>query len=173
MTSLALTIRHETPFDNDSIERMHERAFGPGRFARTAYRLREGVQPVAELSFVAVVGTLIVGSIRLTPVDAGGQPALVLGPLTVEPAFMDRGIGAALMTTALDAAREQGHGLVILVGDKPYYQRFGFEVVPRGKLVLPGPVDPSRFLYSELRPGALAAAQGAVRAMAEPALLPA
>lgn len=162
MTSLALTIRHEHPADQDAIDRMHERAFGPGRFARTAYRLREGAPPLAPLSFVSLVGTLIVGSVRLTPVIAGGQPALVLGPLTVEPAFMDRGIGSALMKASLDAATEAGHGLVILVGDAPYYARFGFNVVPPGRLVLPGPVDPKRFLYRELREGAFALASGAV-----------
>lgn len=162
MTSLALTIRREHPSDRDPIERMHERAFGPGRFARTAYRLREGVAPVADLSFVSLVGTLIVGSVRLTPVRAGAQSVLVLGPLTVEPAFMNRGIGAALMQTSLDAAREAGHALVLLVGDEPYYSRFGFSVVPPGRLTLPGPVDLKRFLYCELREGAFADVSGAV-----------
>ncbi|MFC0219284.1 putative N-acetyltransferase YhbS [Pseudochelatococcus lubricantis] len=165
MTSLVLTIRHEYPSDYDAIERMHERAFGPGRFARTAYRLREGAPPVADLSYCALVGTLIVGSVRLTPVRAGDAPALVLGPLTVEPAFKDRGIGAALMQTSLDAAKQAGHRLVVLVGDEPYYRRFGFRVVPAGRLILPGPVDPARFLYCELGEGAFEAAQGAVRAL--------
>lgn len=162
MTSLALTIRREQPSDRDAIDRMHERAFGPGRFARTAYRLREGVAPVAELSYVSLVGTLIVGSVRLTSVLAGDRPALVLGPLTVEPAFMERGIGGALMQTSLDAAREAGHRLVLLVGDEPYYGRFGFKVVPFGRLTLPGPVDLRRFLYCELVEGAFADVSGAV-----------
>lgn len=162
MTSLALTTRRELPSDRDAIERMHERAFGPGRFARTAYRLREGAAPVADLSFVTLVGTLIVGSVRLTPVLAGGLPALVLGPLTVEPAFMDRGIGGTLMEAALGAARETGHALVLLVGDEPFYGRFGFRVVPPGRLTLPGPVDPRRFLYCELREGAFADVAGTV-----------
>ncbi|MGI6245115.1 MAG: GNAT family N-acetyltransferase [Pseudochelatococcus sp.] len=170
MTSLALTIRREHPADHDAIERMHERAFGPGRFARTAYRLREGMPPMADLSFCAHVGTLIVGSIRLTQVRAGEVPALVLGPLTVEPAFMDRGIGAALMQAALDAARQAEHGLVVLVGDEPYYRRFGFRVVPPGRLILPGPVDPARFLYCELREGAFDAAHGPVRPLAAAAV---
>lgn len=162
MTSLALTIRRELPSDRDAIDRMHERAFGPGRFARTAYRLREGVEPLADLSFVTLVGTLIVGSVRLTPVVAGERPALVLGPLTVEPAFMDRGIGAALMDASLEAARGAGHRLVLLVGDEPYYTRFGFKVVPEGRLALPGPVDPRRFLYCELADGAFEGVGGAV-----------
>jgi predicted N-acetyltransferase YhbS len=161
MTDLTLTLRHELPEDGSAIEKLHERAFGPGRFARTAYRLREGVPHLAPLSFTALVGTLIVGSVRVTPIKAAnGAKALVLGPLTVDPAFENRGIGAALMRKSLDAAREDGHTLVVLVGDEPYYSRFGFKVVPPARLALPGPVDPKRFLYCELQPGALEAAEG-------------
>ena len=166
MIELSLLVRPELPHDAEPIDRLHERAFGPGRFARTAYRLREGVPPLADLSFTALVGTLIVGSVRITPVRAGAAPALVLGPLTVEPAFEGRGIGAALIARSLEAARAAGHALVILVGDEPYYARFGFRIVPPGRLVLPGPVDPKRFLVLELVEGALAAAEGQVQAMA-------
>ncbi len=162
MTQLPLVIRPELPADAEAIDRLHERAFGPGRFARTAFRLREGAPHLLHLSFTALVGTLLVGSVRMTPVMAGGVPALVLGPLTVDPAFENRGIGSALMTRALEAARAAGHQLVILVGDEPYYARFGFKAVPEGKLTLPGPVDPRRFLAAELVPGALARAQGPV-----------
>ena len=162
MTQLPLVIRSELPGDADPIERLHERAFGPGRFARTAFRLREGAPHLLDLSFTALVGTLLVGSVRLTPVTAGGVPALVLGPLTVDPAFENRGIGAALMTRSLQAAREAGHGLVLLVGDEAYYKRFGFRRVPPGHLTLPGPVDPARFLVAELRDDSLAAAKGPV-----------
>jgi len=164
MTELSLTIRPEAPGDADAIERLHERAFGPGRFARTAYRLREGAPHDPALSFAAHVGTLLVGSVRLSPIWAGREPALVLGPLTVEPAFESRGIGAALMTRALAAARANGHALVLLVGDEPYYRRFGFAPIPRGRLLMPGPVDPARFLACELEEGALARAQGPVKA---------
>jgi predicted N-acetyltransferase YhbS len=162
MTQLPLVIRPEQPSDADAVERLHERAFGPGRFARTAFRLREGAPHILDLSFTALVGTLLVGSVRLTPVTAGAAPALVLGPLTVDPAFENRGIGSALMTRALEAARAAGHRLVLLVGDAPYYGRFGFNRVPPGQLVLPGPVDPNRFLASELAEGALTEARGAV-----------
>ncbi|AWN52290.1 N-acetyltransferase [Methylobacterium sp. 17Sr1-1] len=163
MTTLPLVIRPETPRDNDAIERLHERAFGPGRYARTAFRLREGVPHLSDLSFTALVGTLLVGSVRVSPARAGGaSPLLVLGPLTVDPAFGSRGIGGALMRASLDAARSGGHGLVILVGDAPYYARFGFRVLPARKLTLPGPVDPGRFLALELREGALAEAGGSV-----------
>jgi predicted N-acetyltransferase YhbS len=164
MTELSLTIRPEAPGDADAIERLHERAFGPGRFARTAYRLREGAPHDPALSFAAHVGTLLVGSVRLSPIWAGREPALVLGPLTVEPAFERRGIGAALVGRALAAARANAHALVLLVGDEPYYRRFGFAPIPPGRLVMPGPVDPARFLACELEEGALSRAQGPVKA---------
>lgn len=162
MTSLPLTIRHELPADSAAIERLHERAFGPGRFARTAFRLREGVPADPGLSYAAHVGTFLVGSVRVTPVAAGARPALMLGPLTVDPAFEGRGIGAALMETSIASAREAGHDLILLIGDAPYYARFGFKVVPPGQLVLPGPADPSRFLALELAEGVLAERKGPV-----------
>ena len=164
MTDLAIAIRPERPADGEAIERLHERAFGPGRFARSAYLLRERAPILPDLSFAAFVGSLLVGSVRVSPVDAGGVPALVLGPLAVEPAFEKRGIGAALMERTLDEARATGHGLVILVGDEPYYARFGFRRVPSGRLSLPGPVDPARFLAAELAPDALDGAAGRVTA---------
>ena len=173
MTELSLSIRPEAPGDADAIERLHERAFGPGRFARTAYRLREGAPHDLSLSFTATVGTLLVGSVRLSPIWAGPVPALVLGPLTVEPAFENRGIGAALMGRGLEAARAAGHALVLLVGDAPYYARFGFTPVPPGRLEMPGPVDPARFLARELAEGALAGATGPVRARAAGSATPA
>jgi predicted N-acetyltransferase YhbS len=164
MTQLPLVIRAEAALDAAAIYRLHERAFGPGRFARTAFRLREGVPHRSDLSFTALVGTLLVGSVRVGEARAGDGRVLVLGPLTVDPAFEGRGIGAALMERALDAARAAGSGVVILVGDAPYYARFGFAPVTPGHLVLPGPVDPARFLAAELVPGALATTRGAVSA---------
>jgi predicted N-acetyltransferase YhbS len=162
VTELSLIIRPEASADADAIERLHERAFGPGRFARTAYRIREGAPHLLDLSFTALVGTLLVGSVRLTPVRAGEQPGLILGPLTVDPAFENRGIGAALIQRALDAACEAGHALVLLVGDEPYYARLGFKRVPPGQLVMPGPVDPDRLLAAELLEGSLAKAKGTI-----------
>lgn len=162
MTELSLIIRSEQPVDSDAIERLHERAFGPGRFARTASRLREGAPHLLDLSFTALVGTLLVGSVRMTPIRAGEERALMLGPLTVEPAFESRGIGAALMRRSLDAARDKGHTLVLLVGDEPYYRRFGFKRIPPRHLELPGPVNPDRFLVLELAEGSLARAKGLV-----------
>jgi predicted N-acetyltransferase YhbS len=162
VTELSLIIRPEVSVDADAIERLHERAFGPGRFARTAYRIREGAPHLLDLSFTALVGTLLVGSVRLTPVRAGEQPGLMLGPLTVDPAFENRGIGRGLIEHALAAAREHGHELVFLVGDEPYYGRFGFTRVPIGQLAMPGPVDPQRLLAAELVEGAQAKARGMI-----------
>jgi predicted N-acetyltransferase YhbS len=164
MTTLSLNILPEAPEHSAAIESLHDRGFGPGRFARTAFRLREGVQAIPGLSYVALVGTLLVGSVRLSPIRIGGSPALLLGPLAVEPAFMNRGIGTALMTSALEAARAQGHTLALLVGDEPFYAKSGFVRVPHGKVRLPGPVDPDRVLVCELKAGAFESVQG----MAEP-----
>lgn len=163
MTDLSITILPETADDALAIDRLHERTFGPGRYARTAYRIREGIGHDFALSYTARVGTLMVGSLRLSPVRVGDTPALLLGPLTIEPPFRDRGIGMALMQRALADARERGHRLVILVGDEPYYARVGFKRVPRGRVKMPGPVDPARLLVAELIDGAFEGVSGAVR----------
>jgi ribosomal protein S18 acetylase RimI-like enzyme len=162
MTELTLDVTPLTSADLPQIEKLDERAFGPGRFTRTAYRLREGVGPVPALSFVARVGKFLVGANIMTPITCGGAPALLLGPLTVEPAFRSRGIGERLIRQSLDAARAQGHRLVILVGDEPYYKRFGFKRVPMGRILLPGPVDPARVLTCELVDGAFEGVKGPV-----------
>src|SRR5436309_9076532 len=120
MTDLSLTILTEKPEDAAAIERLHERTFGPGRYVRTAYRIREKTSHWLDLSYTARIGTLLVGSVRLTPVRIGETPALLLGPLTIEPPFRDRGIGKAMMERALKDAKEKGHTVVLLVGDGPY-----------------------------------------------------
>jgi len=163
MTDLSLTIRAETADDAEAIERLHERTFGPGRYAKTAYRLRESGPHALALSFTARVGTLLVGSVRLTPVRIGETPALLLGPLTVEPPFRDRGIGFTLIERALAEARTQGHRLALLVGDEPYYGRAGFKPVPKGRAAMPGPVDPERLLVAELVAGAFEGVSGPIR----------
>jgi len=164
MTELALTILSEAPADADAIERLYERTFGPGRYARTAFRIREGAGHLVELSFTARIGTLLVGSVRLTPIRIGEIPALLLGPLTVEPPFRRRGIGLALMKRALAEAKRKGHRLVVLVGDEPYYARAGFRRIPKGQARMPGPVDPDRLLVAELAEGAFAGVSGPIRA---------
>ena len=147
------------------IDDLLDQVFGLSRRAKTSYRLREGETPVDGLSFVALDddGTLV-GAISFWHLFIGeaGTPALLLGPLAVSPALQGKGVGWALMRRGLDLARDMGHRLVVLVGDEPYYARVGFARLPEGKLILPGPVDPARFLYLELQPGALDAAEGLV-----------
>ena len=158
----ALNIRALAPGDLPGILKLDERVFGPGRFTRTAYRLREDVSPDMRLSCVANIGGMLIGSNIMTPIRCGTAPALLLGPLTVEPAFRSRGIGEALAQHSLDLAREAGDRLVILVGDEPYYARLGFRRVPFGRLAMPGPVDPGRVLYRELVEGAFEGVSGSV-----------
>jgi predicted N-acetyltransferase YhbS len=163
MSEPAFTILPETADDALAIERLHERTFGPGRFAKSAYRIREQMGHRLDLSFTARIGTLLVGSVRLTPIRIGETPALMLGPLTVEPPFRERGVGQALIERALAEARASGHRLVLLVGDEPYYGKCGFTQIPKGHAKLPGPVDPERLLICELVEGAFSNVAGAIR----------
>jgi predicted N-acetyltransferase YhbS len=162
MNDLSLTILPETPDDTTAIDRLNARTFGPGRFAKSAYRIREDVPHRLDLSFTARVGTLLVGSVRLSPIVIGTTPALLLGPLTVEPPFRDRGIGLKLIERALAEARSKGHRLVVLVGDEPYYGKAGFKRIPKGMVSMPGPVDPARLLVAELAPGAFDGVSGMI-----------
>jgi len=162
MNDLSLTILPETADDGAEIERLHERTFGPGRYAKTAYRIREGATHSLPLSFTARIGTLLVGSVRLSQVRIGQAKALLLGPLTVEPPFRDRGIGLRLMERSMAEAKRVGHRLVLLVGDEPYYARAGFKRAPKGRVKLPGPVDPHRLLVAELVDGAFEGVTGLV-----------
>ena len=163
MNDLSITILPETPEDTTAIDRLNARTFGPGRFAKSAHRIREEVDHIPELSFTARVGTLLVGSVRLSPVVIGTTPALLLGPLTVEPPFRVRGIGQKLIERALAEAKGRGHRLVVLVGDEPYYGKAGFKRIPKGLVALPGPVDPARMLIAELAPGAFDGVSGMIR----------
>ena len=163
MSELDLTILPETEGDAEAIERLHERTFGPGRFARSAYRIRESKGHLLALSFTARIGTLLVGSVRLTPVCVGDTKALLLGPLTVEPPFRERGVGTALIKRALHDAKAAGHRLVLLVGDEPYYGKAGFKRIPKGRVKFPGPVDSARLLVAELADGAFDGVKGMIR----------
>jgi predicted N-acetyltransferase YhbS len=162
MTDLSLSILPEAAGDAQAIERLHERTFGPGRFVLSAYRIREHVDHVLDVSFTARIGTLLVGSVRQLPILIGDTRALLLGPLTVEPPFRSRGIGRLLMERALKDAKEKGHAIVVLVGDEPYYSRVGFKQVPKGRVIMPGPVDAARILVFELVDGAFEGVSGAV-----------
>lgn len=146
----------ETVAHDIEIEEINADAFGPGRFTRAAYAIREGGPHRRDLSFVALSRGTVIGSVRMTPIAAGQGRALLLGPLAVRPAFKNLGIGKKLALMALDAAQRDGWQLAILVGDAPYYRQLGFsKVVPYGQLVMPRPVNPARLLACELVEGAL------------------
>ena len=132
MTASPFSYRLEQPADDAEIETLHARAFGPGRFARAAFRLREGVPHDPALSFVALSGEELVASVRLTPITIGERAAILLGPLAVKPACKGRGAGKQLVRISLAAAREAGHQVVLLVGDEPYYGPLGFTRLARG-----------------------------------------
>jgi predicted N-acetyltransferase YhbS len=160
-----LTIRHEKPSDAAAREALLDLAYGPVRFSKTSELLRAGRRPTAGLSFVAVEDGRVIGTVRLWMISAGAdRPALLLGPLAVDPDHRRRGIGSALMRHALASARRLGHRAVLLVGDAAYYARFGFSAERTGKLWLPGPYDPHRLLGLELRRGALDGARGLIKA---------
>jgi predicted N-acetyltransferase YhbS len=163
MSDLSLTILAETAGDALPIERLHQRTFGPGRFVLSAYRLREHVDHLLDLSFTSRIGTLLVGSVRQLPILIGDTKALMLGPLTVEPPFRSRGVGRALLDRALRDAKARGHRLVVLIGDEAYYNRVGFKAIPKGRATMPGPVDYSRLLVNELVDGAFTDVSGAIR----------
>ena len=151
--------------DHDAIEHLLDLSFGVDRRTKTSYRLREGSSPVAGLSMVVRdAETGLAGTISFWPLCVGpaGTPALLLGPLAVHPDRQNLGVGLALMREGIARARGLGHRLIFLVGDEPYYARVGFRRLPEGQLILPGPVDPRRFLYLELVPGALDVAHGLV-----------
>jgi predicted N-acetyltransferase YhbS len=156
------TIRHERPEDAALVDALVAASFGPGRYVKSAYRLREGVAPDATLSFVAIEDGVLRGSVRFWPVKVGEYAALLLGPLAVEGDQRGRGIGIALMNRGIEEARKAGHAAIILVGDEPYYSRVGFKKLPHGSVKFPGPVDQSRILALTLN-GAGVSLSGPVR----------
>jgi predicted N-acetyltransferase YhbS len=159
-----VTIRAETLSDACPREALLDRAFGRSRTRKTSQRLRESRLPADGLAFAALSKSgRLIGTLRLWNIIAGSAgPALLLGPLAVEGRYQRRGIGRALMEHGLNMARVLGHDAVILVGDEPYYSRFGFRPGLVQDLHLPGPVDRKRFLGLELAPGALDGAEGLV-----------
>src|SRR5215471_5102752 len=155
-------IRAERASDVFAREALLDACFGENRHMRTCQRLRDGRTPAEGLAFSAVREGRIVGTVRLWHVSAGGRPALMLGPLAVDAASRKLGLGAALMGHALAAARARGHGAVILLGDAPYYARFGFSAEKTGELVLPGPFERERLLALEFEAGCLDGAGGMI-----------
>lgn len=156
-------IRPEQESDVPLIEALLAASFGPGRYAKSAWRLREGVDPERTLSFVAIEDGVLRGSVRFWPVFVGPLPALLLGPLAVESAERGRGIGIALMSRGIEEARRLGHRAIVLVGDLPYYSRVGFTALPHKSIAFPGPVDSTRVLGLALVDGALDGLSGPLR----------
>ena len=165
MTAAPLQIVTRPAVDADmaAISALSRRVFGPGRFARTAYRIREGTPDVSPFCRVALLGPRLVASIRMTEITIGGTAgALLLGPLAVDPDFANQGHGRLLIAESIEVARAMGRQLVLLVGDMPYYGRLGFVPVAIGQILMPGPVNPARILALELEPGAVGRFRGMV-----------
>jgi predicted N-acetyltransferase YhbS len=150
----------ERPQDADAVERLVLRAFGPGRFAKAAERLREGREPPLDLSVVAWDGRKLVGSVRQWTVMVGETPAIFLGPIAVEEDYRSHGVGAALIERACAAATRAGHAVIVLVGDMPFFGPLGFAQAPG--VIMPGPVDQARVLARALLPGGDRALKGLV-----------
>jgi predicted N-acetyltransferase YhbS len=168
-TAVALTskaapfaIRAERTSDVTAREALLDACFGDNRHMRTCQRLRDGRAPAEGLAFSAVARGRLVGTLRLWHVSAGGVPALVLGPLAVDSAYRKLGVAAALMVHAIAAATARGHRAVLLLGDAPYYSRFGFSAEKARELMLPGPFERERLLALELADGALDGAWGMI-----------
>ncbi|MEZ5855706.1 MAG: N-acetyltransferase [Hyphomicrobiaceae bacterium] len=160
-----VTTRAVTPHDMSEVSALGVRVFGPGRFARTAYRVREGTPDVSPYCRLAECEGKIIASLRMTEIEIGGRSGgLLLGPLAVDPAHENKGYGRRLIAESLEIARRGGLRLVLLVGDLAYYGRLGFVVVPPGQIQLPGPADPARVLALELAAGALTVTGGPVTA---------
>lgn len=156
-------VRSEMPDDAAGVDALNGSAFGPGRFAKSAWRLREGVAPAPGLSFVAIEDGVLRGSVRFWPIRVGGHEALLLGPLAVESAERGRGLGIALMQAGIEAAKRGDWGAILLVGDEPYYAKVGFARLPPGRVKFPGPVDPKRVLGLSLKAGGLLNMSGQIR----------
>jgi predicted N-acetyltransferase YhbS len=160
-----VTIREERFADVAAREALLDEAYGAVRFTKTSERLREGRLPADGLSLVATDHGRIVGTVRLWNIAAGpGRPAVLLGPLAVHPQYRNRGIGTTLMRRAIARARLAGHGAILLVGDAPYYGRFGFSAAATGDLWMPGRFERDRLLALEIKPGTLEGARGLIGA---------
>lgn len=163
--AFAFTIQTESARDIAAREALLDRAMGPGRKRKSSEKIRRGRLPSEGLAFVARgEDGRVAGTVRLWDVEAGDRWALLLGPLAVDPSLKSAGIGSALMKHAIAEAARLGHGAILLVGDAPYYARFGFSAEKTDRLAMPGPYEKHRFLALELRDGALDGAQGVLKA---------
>ena len=172
MPSSNIQLRAEASEDAEAVTALVDAAFGPGRFAKAAERLREGRRPRLDLSVTAWDGTELVGSVRLWRVRIGETPALLLGPIAVAPSRRGEGIAQAMTVEACLRGMAVGAGLIVLVGEERLFGPLGFFVPEPGRVVLPGPVDPRRVFVRELAPGAFEGVSGAVRPEPEDARLP-
>lgn len=163
-----ITIRDEIVADVPAREALLDRCLGERRTAKSSERLREGRLPAEGLALTAERDGVVVATVRLWHVEAGGKAALLLGPLAVAPELQGEGLGRAMMREAIWRAACRGHGAVLLVGDAAYYERFGFSGDLTRDLAMPGPVERERFLGLELRDGALAGASGVLVATGRP-----
>ena len=167
--TLIYTVVAEQDADVAAREALLDAAMGPKRKKKSSEKIRRGRRPSEGLAFVALdEGGRVVGTVRLWDVDAGGRAALLLGPLAVDPSQKSAGIGSALMQHAISEAARLGHGAILLVGDAPYYGRFGFSAEKTGGLAMPGPFEKHRLLALELKPGALNSASGVIRGIGRP-----
>lgn len=163
--SYCFKVRPEIAADKADVLALHEEAFGPGRFSRTAYRIREQARTAKQIALTAWYDDRLAGAIQLTAIRIGGKSgAMLLGPLAIAPAFKSMGCGIKLMKQGLEQAALGECALVMLIGDLPYYQRVGFKRIPPGQIVLPGPADPARLLAAALKDGALEDYSGLVSA---------
>ena len=167
-TAAPFVIRAERAADVAAREALLDACFGETRHGRTCQRLRDGRAPAAGLALSAMRGGVLVGTLRLWHVSAGGRDALMLGPLAVAAEARSLGVGAALMNAALMIAASRGHGAVVLLGDAPYYARFGFDAAKAAELELPGAFERARLLGLELVEGALDGAVGMIVATGAP-----
>lgn len=161
---MTYSILPQRPADAAHFDTLLDRTFGPDRLAKTVYRLRHGVEDLTALRLVAVDETeRLAASLRFWPILVETAPAILLGPLAVEPVLQGRGIGKALVRHGLEAARHSGHEICVVVGEPEYYGPYGFASATAAGLILPGPVDPRRFQVLEIKPGALEGVRGLIR----------
>jgi predicted N-acetyltransferase YhbS len=149
-----LTIKKEEKKEDPLIENLLSSVFGPGRFAKTAYRLRENTLHQINLSFVCYIDDSLIGSVRYWPIlSDDDEELLLLGPVAIDSSYRGHGIGYKLINESIKHCKNNGHLVLILIGDLAYYKKLNFSTSPRGQIKFPGPVDPQRILYNDFGTG--------------------